>query len=189
MMNQFRAFQAVTQDFLLSVSWTRRFMYWTDWGFDERIEKANMDGANRTIVIRSGLYFPSGLALDIAKNWLYWLDWHYDKLEVYEFPSETRREIISSHSETFLSYPLGLALYGNHIYWADSNWNGIYRADRETGGNVVKILSTQSMPTLIHAYDRNNTVIPGISNFRFISLLFFISATLAFLVQSGTRQF
>jgi len=150
-------------------------MYWTDWGFDERIEKANMDGANRTIVIRSGLYFPSGLALDTAKNWLYWVDWYYDKLEVYEFPSETRREIISSHSETFLSSPLGLALYGDYLYWTDRNWKGIYRADRDTGENVVKILSTHSRPTFIHAYDKNYTVTPGISsffyNFRFFSAL------------------
>lgn len=173
MLSKFSAFRAVIQDFLLCVSWTRRFMYWTDWGLDERIEKANMDGANRTIVIRSGLYYPSGLALDITKNWLYWVDWHYDKLEVYEFPSKTRREIISSHSETFLSYPLGLALYGDQLYWADRNWKGIYHADRDTGGNVVKILSTQSLPTLIHAYDKNNTVTPGISKFCFIFLLFF----------------
>ena len=147
-------------------------MYWTDWGFDERIEKANMDGANRTIVIRSGLYFPSGLALDTTKNWLYWVDRYYDKLEVYEFPSETRKEIISSGSETFLSSPLGLALYGDYLYWTDRNWKGIYRADRDTGGNVVKILSTHSWPTFIHAYDKNYTVTPGISSF-FYNFLYF----------------
>ena len=139
-------------------------MYWTDWGFDERIEKADMDGSNRIIVIRTGIYFPSGLTLDVAKNWLYWVDWYYDKLEVYEFPSQTRREIISSHSEPFLSSPLGLALYENHLYWTDRTWRGIYRADRETGENVEKILSTQSRPMLIHAYDKNKTATPGISN-------------------------
>ena len=150
-------------------------MYWTDWGFDERIEKANMDGANRTIVIRTGLYYPSGLALDIAKNWLYWVDFYFGKLEVYEFPSKRRRVIISSRSETFLSSPLGLTLYRDQLYWTDRNWKGIYRADRYTGGNVVKILSTHSTPTFIHAYDKNKTVTPGISNFCAIFLLFFAS--------------
>ena len=139
-------------------------MYWTDWGLDERIEKADMDGANRKIVIRTGIYYPNGLALDVDKNWLYWVDGYYDKLEVYEFPSEKRREIISSRAEAFLSFPLGLALYGNHLYWTDRNWKGIYRADRETGKNAAIVVSTQSRPALIHAYDKNTTVTPGIFN-------------------------
>lgn len=149
-------------------------MYWTDWGIDERIEKADMDGGNRTIVIRTGIYFPNGLALDVTRNWLYWIDWFYEKLEVYEFPSETRREIISSHSEAFLRYPFGLAIYGDHLYWTDRSWRGIYRADRETGGNTKKVLSTQSRPTLIHAYDKNKAVTPGIWNSSsFLGVLLF----------------
>ena len=133
-----------------------------------------MDGENRTIVIRTGIYFPNGLALDVTRNWLYWIDWFYEKLEVYEFPSERRREIISSHSEAFLSYPLGLALYGDHLYWTDRSWRGIYRADRETGGNAKKVLSTQSPPTLIHAYDKNKAVTPGILNSSsFLSVIFY----------------
>lgn len=168
-------------------------MYWTDWGIDERIEKADMDGTNRTIVIRTGIYFPSGLALDVAKNWLYWVDWYYDKLEVYEFPSQSRREIISSHSEPFLSSPLGLALYGNHLYWTDRTWRGIYGADRETGENVEKILSTQSRPTLIHAYEKNKTVTPGISNscflFYYFSPLERGQSTLAILVRCARKHF
>ena len=139
-------------------------MYWTDWGNNERIEKADMEGQNRSIVIDSGIYYPNGLALDLTRNWLYWIDWNYEKLEVYEFPTNTRREIISSYEQAFLDFPFGLALHHNYLFWTERHFKGIYRADRETGGNVVKVLSTQSPPYLIHAYDRNITVIPGISN-------------------------
>ena len=136
------------------------FVYWTDWGIDERIEKADMDGRNRVTVIDSGLYYPNGLALDFDRNWLYWIDGLYERLEVYEFPTNTRRQVISSH--VYLSYPFGLALNQNHLYWTSQYYYGIYRADRQNGGNVVKILSTESQPQLIHAYDVNNTFLPGI---------------------------
>ena len=123
-----------------------------------------MDGQNRSIVVNSGIYYPNGLALDLTRNWLYWIDWNYEKLEVYEFPTNTRREIISSYEQAFLYFPFGLALHQNYLFWTERHFNGIYRADRETGANVVKVLSTQSSPYLIHAYDRNTTIIPGISN-------------------------
>ena len=142
-------------------------MYWTHsvyWSQKPKIERADMNGGNRRIAIHLGCYgdaYPSGLALDVAKNWLYWVDRYHDKLEMYEFPSKTRREIIPSHGEPFLSNPMGLALFGNHLFWADGSWNGIYRADRETGENPEKVLSTQYDPISIHAYDKSKTITPG----------------------------
>lgn len=143
-------------------------MYWTDWTnwpYGSKIEKADMDGGNRTMVIHLGCsrpYYLSGIALDVTKNWLYWADSYSDKLEVYELPSKTRREIISSRREVFLRHPFGLALYKGHLFWTDWTWYGVYRADRETGGNVEKVASTYSRPMLIHAYDKDTNIIPGI---------------------------
>ena len=148
-----------------------RFMYWTDWAYwryDSKIEKADMDGSNRTMVIQLGCSrysFLSGLALDVTKNWLYWGDSYNDKLEVYEFPSNKRREIIPAYREVFLRNPFGLALHEDHIFWTDWSWNGVYRADREMGRNVEKVLSTQSRPMLIHAYDKDINILPGIFQF------------------------
>ena len=174
-MNQFQAFRAVTQVFHLCVCWTCRFMYWTDWGLDERIEKANMDGTNRTIVIHSGLYFPSGLALDIAKNWLYWVDSYNDKLEVYEFSSNTRREIISANQEAYLSDPFRLALHENHLFWTNWRWRyyGVYRVDRNTGLNAQKILSSLSRPMSIRAYDKEIDLISGIFSLGLVIYWYF----------------
>lgn len=126
-----------------------------------------MDGGNRRIAIQlgcSGDAYPSGLALDITKNWLYWVDSYHEKLEVYEFPSNTRREIIRSHAQAFLTSPTGLALLENNLFWTDISWNGIYRADRETGNNTVKVISTRYDPMSIQAYDKNLTVLPGMSS-------------------------
>ena len=40
------------------------YMYWTDWGRWPRIEKACLDGSNRTVLIDSQIKWPNGLTID-----------------------------------------------------------------------------------------------------------------------------
>ncbi|KAF7385234.1 hypothetical protein HZH66_012320 [Vespula vulgaris] len=50
-------------------------VYWTNSDNDNpTIERSNMDGTNRTIIIRGNLYEPMGLAIDHDEGKLYWSD-------------------------------------------------------------------------------------------------------------------
>lgn len=49
-------------------------MYWSDWGKEPCIERADMDGGNRRRILSTGLTWPNGLALDLANNRIYWTD-------------------------------------------------------------------------------------------------------------------
>lgn len=51
-----------------------RFMYWTDWGEVPKIERAGMDGTNRSMIIDKEIYWPNGLTLDYSQQKLYWAD-------------------------------------------------------------------------------------------------------------------
>lgn len=51
-----------------------RFMYWTDWGEVPKIERAGMDGTNRSMIIHKEIYWPNGLTLDYSQQKLYWAD-------------------------------------------------------------------------------------------------------------------
>lgn len=51
-----------------------RFMYWTDWGEIPKIERAGMDGTNRSMIIDREIYWPNGLTLDYSQQKLYWAD-------------------------------------------------------------------------------------------------------------------
>lgn len=57
-------------------------MYWTDWGEHPKIERANLDGKDRMVLLNSSLGWPNGLALDYAAGKLYWGDAKTDKIEV-----------------------------------------------------------------------------------------------------------
>ncbi|XP_033742621.1 low-density lipoprotein receptor-related protein 5-like [Pecten maximus] len=56
-----------------------REIYWTDWGTNAKIERANYDGSDRAVVVDSGLVWPNSLVLD--EDLLYWCDASTDVVE------------------------------------------------------------------------------------------------------------
>ena len=63
-------------------------MYWTDWGKQPKIERASLDGSDRTVLVNSHLGWPNGLALDYSAGKLYWGDAKTDKIEVWGLKME-----------------------------------------------------------------------------------------------------
>lgn len=57
-------------------------MFWSDWGERPKIERANLDGTDRMVLLNTSLGWPNGLALDYATGKLYWGDAKTDKIEV-----------------------------------------------------------------------------------------------------------
>ena len=133
-------------------------MYWCEVGRTHKIEVANMDGDDRRVLVRRGLYYPNGLALDDTNNRLYWVDSSLDTLEYYDLARHTITTLLDRNS--LLSYPFGLTFIGDHLYWTDWNREAVYRADKETASNITVLVNGLSQPMDIHAYDRNQTL-PG----------------------------
>lgn len=57
-------------------------MFWTDWGEVPKIERANMDGTERMVMVNTSLGWPNGLALDYKEHKIYWGDAKTDRIEV-----------------------------------------------------------------------------------------------------------
>lgn len=53
-----------------------RYMYWTDWGEEPKIERAGMNGdpATRTTIISERISWPNGITIDYEENYIYWVD-------------------------------------------------------------------------------------------------------------------
>ena len=53
-------------------------MYWADWGKNQRIEVANLDGSNRQVFLNTSnsaskdLQHPFGITIDYSEDKLYW---------------------------------------------------------------------------------------------------------------------
>ena len=93
-------------------------MYWTCWGGDALIEKASMDGTDRTVLHNTSLAWPNALTLDIATQTLYWADASLDKVEASDTDGNNRRLITTSG----VLHPFALAVFNSTLYMTD--WIG-----------------------------------------------------------------
>lgn len=70
-------------------------MYWTDWGEVPKIERADLDGMERVVMVNTSLGWPNGLALDYTDRKIYWGDAKTDKIEViFSIYSYQRRDFL-----------------------------------------------------------------------------------------------
>ncbi len=88
-----------------------RYMYWTDWGDEPKIERANLDGTERLCLVNTSLGWPNGLALDVPENKIYWGDAKTDSIEVANMDGTNRRTLLSEQ----IPHIFGFSLLGKRI--------------------------------------------------------------------------
>ena len=71
------------------------YIYWTAWGNVPKIERAAMNGENRTNLVTTQLQRPNGLTIDHVYNKLYWVDAYHDDIEVMHLETLERRVVIN----------------------------------------------------------------------------------------------
>ena len=143
----------------LFLAYFHRIMYWTDWGFNPKIEKANMAGKERSVLIDSVLHWPNGLTLDKDTNRLYWVDGSYHKLEYLDLDNNNRVTLLISSS--VLPHPFGLTLLGDHVYWTDWSTNAVYRANKRSLDHITPFITGIGEPMDIHGYNASAHIAPG----------------------------
>ncbi|MGH0144914.1 UNVERIFIED_CONTAM: hypothetical protein FKN15_019347 [Acipenser sinensis] len=115
--------------FIFVFVFMHRYMYWTDWGEKPKIERANLDGSDRLVLLNNSLGWPNGLAIDYAAGKLYWGDAKTDKIEVINIDGTDRRTLL----EDKLPHIFGFTLLGDYIYWTDWQRRSIERVHKTKG--------------------------------------------------------
>jgi len=117
-----------------------RWMYWTDWGTVAKIEKASMDGRNRSVIHNTSLVWPNGLTLDYSTQVLYWADASLDKIESSNVDGSNRRVLVNIAGY----HPFGITLFEDTLYFSD--WAAVFpfqnsiRTTNKSGGQSVQTL-------------------------------------------------
>jgi len=83
-------------------------MYWTDWGDSAKIERANLDGTARVVLVNTSLGWPNGLTIDYAERLIYWGDARLDRIETCRLDGSGRRVLMSDN----IPHIFGLTLLG-----------------------------------------------------------------------------
>lgn len=71
------------------------FIFWTDWGPNPKIERAYMDGSERTTLATEGVFWPNGLAIDYPAKRIYWADAKHHVIESCNYDGSERRKVIT----------------------------------------------------------------------------------------------
>jgi len=100
-----------------------RWLFWTDWGENPRIERVGMDGTNRSTVINTKIYWPNGLALDVATKRIFFADSKLDFIDSCFYNGSGRQQVLAgSH---YLLHPHSLTLFEDKLYWTDRQLNRV----------------------------------------------------------------
>ena len=58
-----------------------RYLFWTDWGDNPKIQRATMDGKNIKKIVTTNIYWPNGLTIDYDTDTLYFADAYKDHID------------------------------------------------------------------------------------------------------------
>ena len=75
------------------------YIFWTDWEQTPSkrramIERATLDGRNRTVLVNELILWTNGLSVDPVQQKIYWCDAYLDRIERMDFNGEHREVLI-----------------------------------------------------------------------------------------------
>ena len=116
----------------------RGLMFWTDWveypsSQRSKIERAAMDGSNRSVWVEDQLHWPNGLSLDYESGRLYWCDAYYDRIEGVSLDNKDSRIVFANFGMN-VRHPYGLVHYSvggtlRSFFWTEFTIGQIMRYD------------------------------------------------------------
>ncbi|XP_022104410.1 low-density lipoprotein receptor-related protein 2-like isoform X2 [Acanthaster planci] len=114
-------------------------MYWAEnggMGLSPAITRANMDGSGMSTIITDNLGHTDFITLDIEQQKLYWTEGINQVIERCNVDGTGRETVVED-----VHHGMGITVYGNYLYYADSAYEKIFRVDKETGQNPVVMRS------------------------------------------------
>ncbi|KAL6103411.1 ldlr [Pungitius sinensis] len=126
------------------------FIYWTDWGNAAKIEKAGLNGGDRTALVTDNIEWPNGITLDLLNQQLYWVDSKLHTLSSINAQGGGRRTLIIDEHK--LAHPLSLTVFEESVFWTDVSNNAIFSANRVTGEDITPVAEHLSSPDDIILY-------------------------------------
>lgn len=125
-----------------------RWMFWSDWGKEAKIERAGLDGSHRQTIVSYDIKWPNGLTLDLVRRRVYWVDAKLNLISSCDYDGAGRRQILRSPDT--LHHPFSISVFEDFVYWTDWDKQAIFRANKFNGTNVTPITALHMVNKLIN---------------------------------------
>ena len=121
-------------------------MFWADWGYPPRIERASLAGLNRTVLVdlsSSSQYWPNAVFVDCTEDRVYWIDSYHDVIDSTDLNGQNRQLLSGSIHPSQNIYPFDFTVYGGTLYWSDWNTDSIERLNWTSAEYIGGLVSLQ----------------------------------------------
>lgn len=113
-----------------------------------KIERSFMDGSDRKVVIKDGIYWPNGLTIDYTAARIFWADAKHHVIESARFDGSERKKVLS----VGLPHPFALTIFEDLMIWTDWHTKKISAANKITGKAFRNVHEGVNIPMDIHSY-------------------------------------
>ncbi|XP_035667148.1 low-density lipoprotein receptor-related protein 5-like [Branchiostoma floridae] len=127
----------------------RGFLYFSDWGSQPRISRADLDGGNRVTLQSANVYNPNGLATDGRA--LFWTD---ARLALDSAASIEKSSLLGGNRTTVnfrVKVPFGITLGDGYVFFSDWDERAIFRGNMRNG-EIVSVVKNISHPMGLQFY-------------------------------------
>ncbi|KAK8777062.1 hypothetical protein V5799_029593 [Amblyomma americanum] len=114
------------------------------------IERANMDGTDRRILLTDKILWPCSITVDAVHLRIYWSDANKNVIESATYQGKDRKLVRG----TGLASPFSIALFEDWLYWSDWGSDSLMACNKYTGRNVALVhhgMSKASVLKVLHA--------------------------------------
>ncbi|XP_062306137.1 low-density lipoprotein receptor-like [Osmerus eperlanus] len=154
-------------------------VFWADSGTSPRIERASLDGHNRTVLVTSVIWNPVAISLDGPRLLLFWADAGMRTISRIDFEGRHRKTVVESNG--YLDKPFGLAVFEGRVYWSEATTKSICSAEKHNGSRFHVLLHSIKSPgglVLVHPVLQSKESVvshpvpnPALSDHTFAGLL------------------
>ncbi|XP_056009049.1 low-density lipoprotein receptor-related protein 4-like isoform X1 [Ostrea edulis] len=124
-------------------------MFFSDNAANSRIEKASMNGKNRSVIVHTGLIRVLALSVDTGTNVLYWADYARHTLEACNYDG-LRRRVLKRLNQVSVT---GLQYYQNMLHAVSTGAKTVFGIDTTSGSSLYSLKLESAKPFAVHVYD------------------------------------
>jgi low-density lipoprotein receptor-related protein 1 (alpha-2-macroglobulin receptor) len=159
---------------------TKGFMFFTKWGISPpTVDRALLDGTNRTPIVSAKIVYPQGVAIDLALQQVYWVDKYMDNIDRVDYYGNNRWTVKKSSPFMISMKSLhSINIFENLIYFSSWRNESIMSMNKFTfevkiiASNMqhidaISVFHRQKQPEVAHPCREKNGGCVIICAFRF----------------------
>jgi len=136
----------------IAIDATKGLMFFTQWGKTvSLLEKARLDGTNRTALVKRKIVYPYGVTVDYPNEHVYWVDTYLDYIERINYDGTNRMTILSGVP---VGNPYGITLFERYLYVTSWRNGLVFKVNKFNKTDIKTLRTNLTRPFSIHIYHR-----------------------------------